>query len=76
MGTGVHGGWRLGICIILIVDFLDCLLLKNNHSGNMDSSVAPASKYRSLPSNDHPRTLSGTEVQGGRGWVYVYVLLL
>ena len=55
--------------------FFGLYALKKN-SVNTDSSLAPASKSRSLPSNEHPRTPLSTGVQGGRGWVYVYVLLL
>ena len=53
------------------LDFSFCLLLKNENSVNKDSSLVPASTSRSVPSNDHPRTPSGTGVLGGGGWVYV-----
>ena len=75
-GTGLQGGWGLGICIIIIVDFLVCLLLKNKNSVNTDSSLASASKYRSLPSNEHPRIPSGRGVQGDSGLVICIIIIV
>ena len=47
--------------------FLVSLLLKNENLIDTDSSLVPATTSRSVPSNDHLRTPSGTGVQGGGG---------
>ena len=65
----------MGKCII-IVDYLVSLLLKNKNSVNTDSSLAPASKSRSLPSNEHPRIPSGRGVQGDSGLIICILILV